>query len=787
MVAIGLPGGATLGLATPVVLAVIPVAAVVLYALVFLRAEGAAGRRSRWLFVATRFLLVVLLVAAAAGPYTVESRETQGDPTVTLLVDRSASTNVTDDVAADLAAGIEDAGVPATVATIAQGTDSRIGDGIAANLRENGSVVVLSDGQVTAGRSMTEAAELARAVNATISTVATRPSRTERYVAVDGPQKTSVGVESRFLVRVDGVRTGGAADLTVEIDGEEVLTETLTSEDPGPIEVTHTFDDPGSHRVTATVESDDVYAVNNVYRRTVQVVERPDVLYVGRGQYPFQRYLEELYDVQTARSVPSDLEDYYAVVVQDVAADDLGNVDALQEFVIDGNGLLVVGGNNAYERGGYESAPIASMLPVTFGESGIGSTTIVFAIDVSASAGEGMEVQKAIALDALSQLGDSNAVGIVGFNYQAYRVAAPTLLAQNRSELQDRIRRLQPGGATNIATGLRGARELLGTQQGTIILVSDGHDTNPEAQAVAGQLGRQGTRVVTVGAGPSPNEDVLRGIAQRSGGTYFRADETNRLRLLFGGASRQFSGEGLTIVDSNHFVTSGVTLEADPERVNDVSVRPGADFLVATSDGTPAITSWRYGLGRVASITAYGADGTLDGLLREPDSLVLTKSVNWAIGDPERKESGVTSVADTRVGEQTTITYRGDARPTGTDLSFRAVEDGVYRATVTPTEVGYLEVRNTSYAANYPTEYGAFGQADALTSAVRSTGGQTFQPGQATAIAEFAREQSVRTRDVRTDWAWVLVLLALLLFLTEVVVRRLQVYNGRTRHESGLP
>ncbi|WP_423751413.1 VWA domain-containing protein [Salinirarus marinus] len=788
MSSVTLPNGMVAGLETPLLLILVPVVAVALYFLVFRRTDGAATTRSRRLFFLSRLLVVTLVVVAAAGPYTVVTAETRGDPNVTLLVDRSASMNVSQNVVSRLEEGIQQAGVPVTTATVAQGNESRIGDGVAANLQENGSVVVVSDGQVTAGRSLGEAAEMAVGLNATISSVPASPARTERHVSIAGPAKASVGVESRFLVSVDGVRTDAAGPVTVSVsvDGEEALSQTL-QEGAGSVELVHEFDETGSHRVTASVEGGDFYRANDVYRKTVRVVERPKILYVSRGSYPFRDYLGELYDVETAESVPADLSPYYAVVVQDVAAPDLGNVDALQEFVIDGNGLFVVGGDNAYENGGYENAPIASMLPVTFGESSVGSTTIVFAIDVSGSAGEGMQVQKSIALNALSQLGDTNTVGVVGFNYRAYSVADPRPLARNRSAIEDRIRRLQAGGATSIATGLRGADEMLGSREGTIILISDGRDDSPESAVVANQLGREGTRVIAVGAGPNPKEETLRRIASQSGGNYFRADQTNRLRLLFGGASRRFAGDGLTVVDTSSFITSGVTLESNPGRANDVSVRSGADYLVATADGGPALTSWRYGLGRVVSLTAYGADGTLDGLLREPDSLLLTKSVNYAIGDPERKETGVTSISDTRVGESTTITYRGSTRPSAPGVQFSAVGEDVYQAQVTPTTPGYRTVLGADYAANYPAEYGAFGPAPGLASAVRATGGRQFAPTESAAIAEFARQQSTRVRDVRQSWDWLFYLAALLAFLAEVVVRRLQVYQGRTRHESGLP
>jgi hypothetical protein len=781
-----LSDGTVVGLERPALLVALPVAVVLLVLLVRYRSTGTASKRSRRLLLASRVVVAALIVVAAAGPFTVVTMETQGDPTVSLLVDRSDSTAVSPDVAEGLATAIEDEGVPVTTSTIAQGTDSRIGDGVAANLRENGSVVVLSDGQVTGGGSLTETAEFARSLNATISTVRTEPARTERYVTLAGPSKASVGVESRFLVQVNGVQADSPVSVTVSVDGEDVTTERL-DEGTGSVPVSYTFEETGGHEITAEIDGSDVYPINDEALKTVRVVDQPRVLYVSRGNYSLQSYLTQLYDVETASSVPEDLEPYYAVVIQNVAAGDLGSVDELQRFVIDGGGLLMVGGPNSFENGGYANSSVAATLPVTFGESAPGSARIVMLIDVSGSAGTGMRIQKAIALDALSQLDDENTVGVVGFNYQAYGVVQPEPLSENRDTVEDRIRRLQAGGATNIANGLRGAEEMLGGQRGTVILVSDGGDTESRSAVVANALGRQGIRVIAVGAGRRVNEGVLRRIAEESGGNYFRADETERLRLLFGGGSRQFQGEGLTIVDSGNFITSGVTLESNPGRVNDVSMRPGANFLVAAPDGTPAVASWRYGLGRVATITTYGPDGGLDGLLQQPDSLLVTKSVNYAIGDPERKASGVTDVADTRVGEPTTVIYRGDSPPSDTDLPFTAVDEGVYRAQVTPTSVGFKSAVGATYAANYPAEYAGFGTSSALSDAVRATGGRQFERGQAAQIADFARQQATRIRDVRQTWDWVFLLAGLLLFVTEVVVRRLQVYNGRTRSESGLP
>ncbi len=188
------------------------------------------------------------------------------------------------------------------------------------------------------------------------------------------------------------------------------------------------------------------------------------------------------------------------------------------------------------------------MLPVRVGNATGGESNIVILVDVSGSAESGLSVQKAVALDVLDQLGDENQVGVVAFNQNAYRVSEMQALGQNRAETADKIRRLESGGATDIAVGLQGADELLDDREGTIILLSDGQDRLGPPAAVANQLGREGTRVVSVGVGKRVGVATMRQIASESGGSYFAADETERLRLLFGGSSRRYQGEDLTIV-----------------------------------------------------------------------------------------------------------------------------------------------------------------------------------------------------------------------------------------------
>jgi hypothetical protein len=634
---------------------------------------------------------------------------------------------------------------------------------------------VLSDGQVTGGRSLGEAAEVAAGADATVHSIAVESTDAERYVTLSGPSKTSTEVTNEFLVRVGGVGIEGQrATVTVTADGLPVFTEQIRG--AGAAEFSYTFEETGDHELVARVETDDTHSVNDRFRRSVEVVPKPRILYVTQGDYPFGSLLGSLYNVTRVESVPDDLSPYQAVVTQDLPAESAGNVSALQRAVIDGTGLVAAGGRNAYEDGGYGNSSLGSMLPVGIGEGGGRTARLVLLVDVSGSSEGGMETQKRVSLDVLSQLGDGNEVGLVAFNRDAHLVNELVPLGPERERLRPNVRRLTSGGGTDLGVGLQGAADLL-DGPGTVIVVSDGQSQGSTARPVARQLGQQGVQVVTVGVGDRVDESLLTDVASATGGQYLRADETDRLRLLFGGESRTFASGKLTVVDRNQFITAGVEPESNPTVANDVFVKSGADYLVANGEGTPALAQWRYGLGRVVSVTAYGSDGTLDGLLDRPDSLLLSKSVNWVVGDPEDDAAGIVSAPDARAGERVTVRYVGAERPAGPP-AFRQVAPETYEATLRPTEPGFQRVLDTSVAVNYPVEYGAYGPSQELASLVRTTDGQQFGPGETAAIARTVKQSSSRVRDVRRDWAWLLLTLALLLFLLEVTARRLADYRA---------
>lgn len=767
------------GVERAIVFAVLPVALAATIVLFRWNVGPAAPTgRTRRLMVASRILVAVLLVTAAAGPYVVDESRSVGDPAVHLLVDESASMDVYDADATAIADAIEEQGVSVSRTTIATNESSPIGDELLRGIEANAHIVLLSDGRVTDGRSLNSAVDIAVEQNATISALRLKPTRTERLVDIDAPETTTAGATESILVSVRGVGESEAT-LTVTVDGEPIRE--LTVGEPTSVEIEHTFETPGDHRVEATIDAggDAGFERNVVFRRVVSVVDPPEVLYVSRAGYPMETYLEELYEVTRAESVPDRerLEQYHAVVIQNVAAEDLGAVSALQSYVADGNGVLVAGGTNAYGRGGYATSSIGTLLPVRFDERS-GGNDVVLVVDVSGSAEASMPRIRGLALDVLEQLGTDGRLSIVAFADRAQVVSEFRSLESGRPALRETIRRLQAGGGTDIGAGLRAAGELL-EGGGEVILISDGDDDSNGPLVAADGLAAEDVQVTGVGVGTSRDDGQMAAIADTTGGTYFQPGETDRLQLLFDSEAAPANTDSLVVVDRTHFITDEVETEANPTAVNDVEPRTGARLLVTTSQGDPALTAWRFGLGRVVSVTAYGDEGRLEGFLRPPDAELTTRSVNWAIGDPRRKRANTTEVADTRRGAETTVVHRGSARPTAPTVRFVRTGDDRFEGTLTPSSVGYGSVLGSEYAVNYVTEYGAVGRASALDAAVDRTGGKTFDPGSSAAIATFTRATTTRRGNVRQPIAWVFLVGALVVYLGEVTWRRLEeVYHG---------
>jgi len=731
----------------------------------------------------SRALIITLLIIAIASPYVIRDKTIEGEPSISILQDNSTSMSLYDPALGQTLHDALTSRLTTELKTIASGDTSAIGDGILRHLKRDQSIILITDGNNNRGSNLGDVALYATKLNATIHAIDLEAKRQDHAVTITGPSKTVEDVENQYTVTVTSAQPGAPIALKVTLDGSTVY-EAVTGDK------TYTFTrklTEGTHLLTAEVGDADHVAQNNKWHKAIKVVPKPRFLVLSDDTSPITPLIRELYDVETVATLPQDLTPYYAVLLNDQEADKIPRpkVEQLSNYVTDGNGLVVIGGKGSFEKGGYKNAPIETILPVFVSTPGKkeGDVNIVLLIDISGSTGSALiggqlvlDVNKALALGIITDLGFDNRVAALAFNTQPYIVQSLQYLFES-PDLVDKIKRLQFSGGTIIESGILGAMELLKQAPGAknIILISDGLTQSPANTENAAKLAaNDGIRIYTVGVGPQTNAALMQRIADVSNGIYFPADDTNRIKILFGKPNEDKILEyPVAILDSNHFITQNVKTKANVFGFNEVVPKSSAKSLVTTGTGEPLITIWRLGLGRVAAVTTDDGSVWAGQLTQRANSQLLTRTMNWAIGDPDRKAAGLITIKDGRIGEPLEITVKSDTPPSADGIAFYKTEEEMYVGVVTPVELGFQEALGVKFAVNYPIEYDSPGLNPELARIVASTGGKLWQADDIDGIANAVRAHATRTITGRDDIRWPFAIGAIIIFLIEVVVRRI--------------
>ena len=736
--------------------------------------------KRQWLrlfVLAARTLAVLLLVASLAAPYLITEVAVAGDKNVKLLVDQSKSFSLFDQsVATTVEENLKDL-FPTSVKTIASGTESHLGDEILGSMSQNDNIFLITDGNTNGGRTLTDLGFYATVLNVTVNAINVLQLQKDASVTILGPSKTVSNVENNFYVVVENP-SQLSYTVVVTIDGEEVLRED-TAETQIP--VTHTFSE-GQHQMVAEILLADTFTENNKFYKTLEVLPKPKVLFISPEGSPLQPVLDELYVVTRRSKLPSTLEEfqeYSSIVLNDIPTLTNAQVELLSSFVVDGNGLFVVGGVNSFDFGNYEGTLLETLLPVRVGqgEQIEGDTNVVVVIDISASTGQGfggnsvVDVEKAQAISIINDLRPTDNVAVVAFNAEAFPLTTLLPVKDNKNTFVNQIQRLKDGGGTVIAAGLASAINIVSNKIGSkqIVLISDGKTQAPDqALAMAQEANRQGIQVYTVGVGESTDEEQLRRLAYAGGGTYSAPSQVQRLRLAFDRFDAQgedrSAGWHLGIADTNHFITQDLEIDASVGGFNQVVPKSAARAL---------ITVWLFGLGRVAVLSTD--DGTWYGgeLLSPKNSQIISRSINWAIGDLNRKREYYVDVKDTFIDQPLEIWVRSPQTPDTSSYAFEKVDERLYHAQHTASKTGFQNVLGKTVAVNYNSEYQKIGLNDELENFVVRSGGMMVDPDDVEAMKALVESASLRTKKTTKYYRWPFLFIALLILLIEICVRRI--------------
>ena len=766
--------------------------------------------------ILSRMIVVSLLVVALAGPYNpVPVTEIDETPTITVLSDETESMDIfKSGTAEEIFDKLQDT-TPARIEKM-QGLWSDIGDGILASSTGDDHIIVVSDGNNNFGSDLAETIDFVSDTGTVVYAVTQTPEENDLSVEITGARTAVLGNENMWGVEVRQALADANYKLSIEVDGSPVSSQTVVQTAPLKIVgFSSTFKSLGPHLITARISSgDDMRSGNNVFNKTIYVVPKPRILLVSPdADSPLYKVLRSLYETNTASSVDdANLTDYKAVVLDNINDGRIsGNsIGKLREYTAGGGGLLVVGGDNSYDYGDYLGSSIEAILPVeSYSSAYAGSVNVVLVLDISGSidAYNALGDEKAMVIYMLQNMGRDVNVGIVAFGDDVVCKSngiLPLSSHINRNILIEKVSELPPGYGTSMDEGIYYANEMIANASGekNIIIFSDGaieysyEDSKNAIASIDTTKTKIYFRMIKTDSDKPVRTDNNRGkyfmesLAEISNGNFTLLELNERPKLTFGRVSADVFVEEsynypVVRLDEEHFITRYLNISGNISGYNDVTQKVGGRRLITTSMGKPVVTVWEFGLGRVASLSSDNGNMWAGALYSGENARLLPSMVNWAVGDPGPEDGIVVYSGDMNLGSPGTVIIRCNEMPSvvfgGEDVPVIQTGERTYEGVIEPDHIGLfnLEVSaggvtlEDTAAVNYPLEYRDVGNDPDFLEAVKHSGGGVYNVDQAGSLLfSDIRKNSIMTSEEHVSLSWVFLIIALLVFLGEVIVRR---------------
>ncbi|MEM2934075.1 MAG: VWA domain-containing protein [Methanocellales archaeon] len=762
-------------------------------------------KKKRFIFIASRMIIISLLIASLASPFIITERVYVNDkPEIIIIEDQTESMAILDRTRIPAISEALQEKTTVTQRYIA-GAKSAIGDAIVQNSKSDSAILLISDGNNNYGRSLDEAISIANTLGTSVYALRLNPSQADLSVSITGAKRVIAGSEAAFDIVVRKVGNNEIkGNLTVWIDDKLKLNKIVNKTEK--IAITHRFTSIGSHTVKAEIKpySSDFYAENNVFYKAIKAVDKPRVLLVSNAvDSPLSQVLRELYKVDVLSELRYP-ELYSAVVLDDMHVSKMrsAEVEALAKYISDGGGLVVAGGDHAYDRGDYDSSPaLQALLPVYpwLSERPAEEIGILFLVDISGSTsfpyGEGIVLDyiKGYVAGVLDQLPLNSSIGVVAFERYQY-VIVPMDIYPNRTWIKNTISKLQPvvnPSNTYILPALKNATETLETFQGKriVIMLTDGYpsDSSSRLAEEAVKMAKKGISLYIIGINVAPGDDLLMAeLATKGNGAFYNLEEAPPVNLLFEEKKKEETKKAefsLGVCDPNHFIAQslkGTRFNATITGFNHATPKFSARPVIVTEDGNPIVTVWQFGLGRVIAFTTDNGNKWASQVYYGNNSKLISAMVNYAIGDPERGIDPKIDASDARLGDEVYIEVTSKGTPTlfldGEPLIISRIGEDSYQASFRAGKTGFYNLSGYLIAVNYPAEYEKLGFNRDLEEIITASGGMVYsdETSAREKLLEDVKTKGTKLMKEKKNVSIYFLTAALALFTAEVCIRRVK-------------
>lgn len=580
----------------------------------------------------------------------------------------------------------------------------------------------------------------------------------------------------------------------------------------------------GSYKVVITPKKD-TNRENNTYATYTEVKGKPKTLLIdgkSNGGREFSKILKSTaleVDYKKAQEAPqsiAELSKYKTIILCDVSLENIHSefINTLKVYVRDyGGGLFVTGGENSFALGGYYKTPLEEILPVDMEmkvKGKVPNLGLVLVIDKSGSMEGGqyglrkISIAKEAAIKAVHSLKSKDKIGVVAFSDTTEWVV-PLSSTDDEEKIKRSIGTIKAGGGTSIIPALEEAYQSLkdaDTKLKHIILLTDGQAERHGYTNLIEEMKKKGITVSTVAVGEGADKSLLEGIADSGRGRYYFVDEFSTIPQIF--TKETFLASKSYINNRTFTPKVGVfhdILNPLKDNIPDldgyigVSAKTRAHTLLVSDQEDPILAIWQYGLGKsVAWTSDVNGKWTRNYLHSEEGIAFFKNMMEWTFSSTENNrlqidtdkvgEKGkiiAKNLGEFKEGYETKATIitpslekiqlKLDPISPGTYKGeFHVLEKGIYMINVNQYEDNSLvNTQKQGMVINYPKEYDFEDRKNNLERLLYETDGK---------FIESPKEVFEKNLDPvygLKDLSRILMIIALLLFVLDVALRRLNI------------
>ncbi|MGE0820515.1 MAG: VWA domain-containing protein [Candidatus Binatia bacterium] len=495
------------------------------------------------------------------------------------------------------------------------------------------------------------------------------------------PQSTIGGETVQAQIALENTNTRPVrGELTVKQKEKVVWQQTVTLA-PGASLLNHaiTFaeSDQGLIPLRATfvpsTATEDTLRPDNNATAWINVTPKEKEILLVSAKARDNRYLEQVLDnrglgvttINLPAPIPA-LDNFRTIILNNVARTRLPPMllSGLDNFVRQGGGLLMIGGEESLGLGGYKGTEVEQVLPVTVTppKKEEHTTAVMLVIDTSGSMRRESKLlyAKEGARAVVRNLKDRDFFGVIGFDTEPFPVIPLSRLGDIRGDIESRLARLKASGGTFLLPAIEEAKRQLERQTATrkhLIILTDGETGGSGSQyldLVSAMHREQKMTISAIAVGAEPNLRLLSRIADYGGGAFHHTVDPSSLPDLFiGEVQSEKPPEEKTMIEQelrpitnpSSPLLQELTRQTFPpvKGYVETQVKPGARAdLTLRTDGKrpPLLASWSYGKGKSVAFTS-DANGRWSAPWIGWDGFgkFWERAVRWSLPPDEKRDS----------------------------------------------------------------------------------------------------------------------------------------------------